>query len=245
MLLKHNARVLNERFAGDPRRIFAGVRSASVLYRRVMGRRYDRAVKTVAFHGFLEKMTSMLAYFLEAEKLIAPTELSAPVDFHHLRVYLATEMIVTEGERVRYEKIKALGIKLARWLQREFDLSQVEYGDIVWVWSLRSCRRAPSNACVSRLLPNGRELRTPRVITWTDTEVISHNQSCGRCAVASYCRWGVPAGVYYTLGHLEKIPRTQPPQLRLFTSEELPSQRRPEEPFRHRFGMATGFDQSS
>ena len=231
---RNNARILLNEWKGDPRLIFKGVKKKEDLYRRVMGRKYkeyqvnEQGKKVripnphAGFRGFQEKMTSMLAYFLEATGLIAPTTLSAPVDFHHLRVYLATGMIVTPEESVRYEHIKHLGIKLAERLQKKFGLTQVEYGDIVWLWSIRSCRHAPHNASDATIDETGREVRTPVLVKWAPGVIDSHNRTCGRCHVADHCRFGVPAGPYYTTGKFLKVERTEPPQDTLFWPHEVP-----------------------
>ena len=229
-----NARTMQEEWEGDPRNIFAGVSTKEALYRRVMGSKYPRPYRHRktrhkkprsryrGFIGFQEKMTSMLAYFLEATGLIAPTALSAPIDFHHFRVYLATGMITLEEDSVRYEKVKALGIRLAERLQADFNLTQVEYGDIVWLWSLRSCRRAPYNKTVEVAVPGGGSVRQPVPVTWSEAQSRAHNSTCGRCLLADHCQFGVPAGVYYDTGIFLLRTRTSPPQQSLFTAVELP-----------------------
>lgn len=231
-LWRNNARVLNDEWHGDPRRIFRGVHTKEDLYRRVMGRKY-KEYKIISgkrvripnphqgFGGFQEKMTSMLAYFLEATSLIKPTSLSAPVDFHHLRVYLATRMIEIDGTRVRYEQVKMLGIKLAERLQYDFNLTQVEYADIIWLWSLRSCRHSPHNASEARTDAAGKKILSAATVTWTQGQIRSHEKTCGRCRIADYCDFGIPPGDYYTQGIFSRIPRTSPPQLRLFGAKDF------------------------
>jgi hypothetical protein len=242
-----NARVLHEEWGGDPRAIFAGNPSRHTLYRRIIGQKYRHNGKHVAhrhqgFDGFQKKMASMLAYFLAATGHIEPTPLSAPVDFHHLRIYLATRMIDGVGSEVRYERVKDLGIQLAEYLQREFGLSQVEYGDIIWLWSLRSCGRAPYNQCTAIEGPNGREIRVPIPVTWSEVQVAAHTRTCGHCTLADHCTFGVPAGVYYTSGVFTLLPRTLPPQGRLFAAAALPVLLQPvrdvSDPFPARFHNA-------
>ncbi len=232
-LWRDNARVLNDEWKGDPRKIFRGASTKEDLYRRVMGPKYKEYEsrpdgKRVrlgnpyqGFGGFQEKMTSMLAYFLEAMELIKPTALSAPVDFHHLRVYLATRMIEIDTDTVRYERVKMLGIELAERLQKDFGLTQVQYGDIVWLWSIRSCRWSPHNASTATKDQNGKEVRTAVSVTWTAGQIASHDKTCGRCQIADYCDFGIPPGRYYTTGVFDRIVRTVPPQSRLFRPSEL------------------------
>lgn len=237
-----NARTLHREWKGDPRNIFRGVKSKETLYRRVMGRKYrpKEPNRYTGFIGFQEKMTSMLAYFLEATGLIEPNPLSAPIDFHHFRVYLATGMInVTESE-VRYEKVKRLGIQLAERLQRDFGLSQVEYGDVIWLWSLRSCRRSPHNRTIEVEHAESRRLTREVVpVVWSPNQIGAHERTCGRCYIADHCSFGIPAGIYYKSGVFRLIPRMSPPQGNIFAAVEIPYEslegRRHRDEFRSRF----------
>lgn len=219
----HNAEELARHWHGDPRNIFAGVTTKQTLYRRIMGRKYDPKGKYIGFMGFQEKMTSMLAYFLEATKLIDSTPLSAPIDFHHLRLYLSTEMIECDQSAVRYEQVKFHGIRLAEYLQRTFDISAVEYGDVMWIWSLRLCSRSPQNKTTERTDETGRIERVSVPVTWTAGERESHKRSCGSCMIADHCQHAIPAGEYYVNGKLKKIPRMSPPQGLLFSASDLPA----------------------
>ena len=138
-----NSLVLLEDWDGDPRNIFEGTTDAEDLYDRIIGRNGFRG-----FWGFKKKMSSMLSYFLTAVGLISPNQLSAPVDFHHLRVYLSTMMLVIFGTlKVRFETVEELGIELAKWLQDKYELTAVQYGDVIWLWSLKLCRKAPYTKC--------------------------------------------------------------------------------------------------
>ena len=235
-LWRANAKVLLEEWKGDPRQIFCDVKTKEELYRRVMGKKYreyemvggkKRLIKAQhqGFGGFREKMTSMLAYFLAATNLVPLSKVSAPVDFHHLRIYLATKMIVTDVDLVRYEDINQFGIKLAEWLQKKFRLSQVDYGDIIWLWSLRSCRASPHNASKKVELEGRKRVKEIVPVTWTDGQSAKWAKTCGVCAISSKCTSGVPPGTYYTTGKLAKVPKDQPPQAILFDPSELPFDR--------------------
>jgi hypothetical protein len=238
-LWQHNARLLWSAWGGDPRKIFKGATSKEDLYRRVMGEKYREfavvdgkrqliPAQYVGFGGFREKMTSMLAYFLSATKLIPPTKLSAPVDFHHLRIYLSTRMIESDEEMVRYEDINLMGIRLAEQLQKHFKLTQVEYGDIVWLWSLRSCRASPHNASEKVELEGRSRVKQVIPVIWTPAQVRKYDSTCGLCSIAGYCDYGVPPGPYYTTGKLAKVRKVNgPPQDKLFGPEELVFDRLP------------------
>lgn len=242
-----NARTLHREWRGDPRNIFKEVKTKGALYRRVMGQKYRSKVSNryTGFIGFQEKMTSMLAYFLEATGLIEPNPLSAPIDFHHFRVYLATGMIVLTVSEVRYEKVKQFGIQLAERLQRDFGLTQVEYGDIIWLWSLRSCRRSPHNR-TTQIVESGSDRLVCRVVPveWTASQIEAHNRTCGRCYIADYCRFGIPAGIYYNSGVFRLIPRPLPPQSSIFTATEMPYDV-PETSARHNVFLTRFYEETS
>ncbi len=214
-----NSIVLLEDWDADPRNIFKGTVSEQELYDRIIGRNGYRG-----FKGFQMKMSSMLSYFLAATGLIPHNELSAPVDFHHLRVYLSTMMIVVFGTvRIRFEAVEHLGIELAKWLQREFSLTAVEYGDVIWLWSLKLCRKAPyTKSRVTYMdveMGDGRiikdkKVRVPHDVDWAVPAYRRlHDRSCGGCAIAPWCKYGVPAGTYYDIGQFWLRERTSPETL--------------------------------
>lgn len=240
----HNARVLWERYDGDPRLIFDGVKSAPESYYRTMGVRYrpstinqqrstgelllrvDGATAYQGFRGFREKMTSMIAYYLFDMKLIKESPpLSAPIDYHHLRMNLQTGMIVVAGTKpIRYEQLVPIGIELALYLQQHFKLPMHEYGDIVWLWSKILCGQAPQNRSVVVTDNPVRVTRAPAVLTWDEADREAFAKSCGECAVREECRFSVPSGEYYTQGQIRLIPRRDPPKIQplLFAIPALP-----------------------
>jgi len=215
----NNSKVLLEDWDGDPRNIFADTVDEQVLYDRIIGRNGHRG-----FMGFKMKMSSMLSYFLSATGLIPHNDLSAPVDFHHLRIYLSAMMIVLLGTmKIRFEAVEHLGIELAKWLQKEFALTAVEYGDVIWLWSLKLCRKAPyTKSRVTYMdvkMANGRvvknkKVRVPHEVDWAKPAYRRmHDRACGGCAIASSCKYGIPAGTYYDIGQFWLRERDSPAQL--------------------------------
>lgn len=213
-----NSLVLLEDWDGDPRNIFKGTVDELILYDRIIGRNGYRG-----FMGFKMKMSSMLSYFLSATGLIPHNELSAPVDFHHLRVYLSTMMIVIFGSlQIRFEAVEKLGIELAKYLQAKYQLTAVEYGDVIWLWSLKLCRKAPYTKCkvtymdveTDHGLIRNKKVRVPHEVDWQlPAYRRMHDRSCGGCAIASWCKYGVPAGTYYDIGQFWLRERDEPPVL--------------------------------
>lgn len=213
-----NSLVLLEDWDGDPRNIFAGTVDEQELYNRIIGLNGYRG-----FWGFKWKMSSMLSYFLSAVELIPFNELSAPVDFHHLRVYLSTMMLVIFGTlKIRFEAVEKLGIELAKWLQAEYGLNAVQYGDVIWLWSLKLCRKAPYTKCRvtymdvernGKIVPN-KKVRVPHEVDWDNPAYHRlQERSCGGCAIAKWCKYGIPAGTYYDIGQFWLRERDEPPVL--------------------------------
>lgn len=238
---RNNAEVLWRYWEGDPRKIFSPTPSDEhEVYYRLMGKYYKPRTKQLrkearqqlpgtlagtiydyqvytGFTGFREKMTSMLAYFLYDSGLITkPPPLSAPVDFHHLRIYLQTKMIVVEGieGRVRYERLARLGRELAAYLQIHFKLPMSVYGDILWLWSKNLCSQAPQNASKADETKTQRKVwerdKAFRQKPWKDSERAAYERSCVVCAIRTYCKLSVPSGHYYSLGHLRFDPQYFP-----------------------------------
>ena len=215
----NNSMVLLEDWDGDPRNIFKGTVDEQELYDRIIGRNGHRG-----FMGFKMKMSSMLSYFLAAVGLIPHNELSAPVDFHHLRVYLSTMMLIIYGTmQIRFEAVEHMGIELAKWLQKEFELTAVEYGDVIWLWSLKLCRKAPYTKCrvtyMDVEMDDGRiikdkKVRVPHEVDWQQPAYRRmHDRSCGGCAISKWCKYGVPAGTYYDIGQFWLRERNEPSTL--------------------------------
>jgi len=87
-----NARRLNDRWGGDPRRIFDGVTDYDTALERIQRTRREKG-----FVGFQEKMTSMITYYLMDEGMIAYFDFPLPVDMHVLRVSIEHELVRFEG----------------------------------------------------------------------------------------------------------------------------------------------------
>lgn len=232
-----NSRRLTRHWSGDPRTIFKGIAEPDEMYRRIVNKPLNKGVwrkykiekpHEEGFLGFQEKMASMLAYFLMEAGLIEEFRASPAVDFHLIRVLLATEILVVEnghaaGEKLlRYEHISPLGVQVLERYSREHDVSLVELGDALWMVSTALCRRAPGNTTVDRHKGRGgKTTKNPRPlkVDWRKAgHVERYRGSCGSCPVLEACRWHVFSGTYYEEGEFSmrshiRLPdflRTQP-----------------------------------
>lgn len=178
--------------------------------------------RLAGFVGFQKKMASMLHYFLADAELITPLNASPAVDFHLLRIMLATGVLQVEKEAdevLRYEHLTPRGIEVTERYCRELGVSSVELGDALWALSVALCSKAPGNLTVGqgRGATNKRTMPTFQVITWdTKRQVEMHTRSCGVCPAATMCTKNIPAGAYYFGGRFEYRERSVPPPLATF-----------------------------
>lgn len=217
---QENSRRLVTHWNGDPRAIFAEVVDAESLYRfstnaRAEGHEDDE--RTKGFLGFQKKMASMLAYFLMDAKLVAPFTASPPVDFHLVRIMLATGILTATPERedevLRYEHLTPAGIKVLERYATEHEVSLVELGNALWMLSVVLCSRAPGNMSSGRKKGvHGKAIQpVPLMIDWDNAaHRAAHLASCGSCPLESSCTFNVPSGPYYQGGKLEIRRRNVP-----------------------------------
>lgn len=211
---QENSRRLASHWEGDPRRIFDSVTNAADMYKRVTNKRIRGTRPDSVDHadwgflGFQEKMASMLAYFLMDAKLVQDFSASPPVDFHLIRVMLASRVLVISEDRekkLRYEHLTPYGIEVLETYGRDNSLSLVELGNALWMLSVVLCSRAPGNISSGRKKgENGKKIHPlPRPVDWENPQ---HRQAyfrtCGVCPLESLCELNVFSGPYYQVGEL-------------------------------------------
>ncbi|MBI5004320.1 hypothetical protein HZC00_04455 [Candidatus Kaiserbacteria bacterium] len=219
---QENSARLIKYWRGDPRLIFHKLKDGADLRRRVMNKRTQGTRPSnellnheQGFEGFQAKMTSMLAYFLIAEKLVSPIEIIPAVDFHLLRVMFETEILVpdTYERRIGYDEAYKYGANLLEcYLKRDFSRS-VELADALWLLSSNLCALAPGNRSVGRSTrKNYRDGKKtlPQVLN-VDPDDLNHQRwyarSCARCPISDACVRNVPSGPYYEVGMFMIHPR--------------------------------------
>lgn len=219
-----NSRRLTLHWEGDPRVIFLRAKTTDELHRFVANRASVRLptrtgnLEEDGFLGFQKKMAGMLAYFLESCGLIAPfaRETTPPVDFHHLRILVATRVIrFPERESARYEELRPLGeVVYTRYLHKT-KARMRELGDALWLISQRLCANSPVTETLngSLVVPDWGNLATLR----------RYEHTCGSCPLEAHCAFAVQANAYYKRGYFElNRPRPKPPIAPLYSADDAP-----------------------
>ena len=201
-----NAQRMQEKYDGDPRKIFEGVTTYEESQKRI-----QNDGKGNGFYGFQEKMTSMIIYYLMDEELIEPFNFPIPVDLHVLRVSIANEMITfgdaPHGTNLFTDETLAALRGLYLDYANEKDVSPLRLCNAVWMLSESSCGRNPGN---TTLEPLGRGRRTgrstyliPDVVDTTDpSQQKAYRDSCSICPVQETCEYNIPGTQYYVSGNL-------------------------------------------
>lgn len=211
-----NSQSLMRRWRGDPRLIFKSASCGEsarrlITNKKIKGEKPNNEIfeHEWGFEGFQGKMASMLAYFLMDAKLIEPMALAPAVDFHLLRVMLATQIITVDDDRrkrgFRYDQVYPYGVSLLEEYCKKSGTSSVEIGDALWIISWGLCSIAPGNGSVGRgqKNPNGKKVLPGRlrVDPHNSEHLERYETSCHRCPVQHLCKWNVPSGPYYEVGN--------------------------------------------
>lgn len=214
-----NAAKLEQEYDGDARNIFEGTTDYRELLRRIQNKNGN------GFKGFQEKMTSMLAYFLMADKLIPYFDFPLPVDFHVLRVSAATEMITFENIPSNGNIYHQKTLDLLRDMYHDYSvthgISQLEVCDAVWSLSSAICGDQPGNIMLEPNRSEGRQGRStyiePLPININDRDQQKrYERTCGLCVLDDVCTQNFPSKKYYVQGLMIPSPRIQFPKDTLF-----------------------------
>jgi endonuclease III len=211
-----NAQKLVDKYDGDPRNIFDGIVSYDDCVDRI------KCDKDKGFHGFREKMTSMILYFFMDEGLVTGIDFPPPVDFHVQRIALATEMISIEPQC--FHKCSAIEDTLRELFKGYLDDRHTDPLDLtnaIWTLSSSFCNQSAGNS--------SSVVRSNNETICTSEEIDPNNlrqsemwrKSCGRCAIEKYCNYYVPATPYYKKGVIslrQKTVKDFAEQLSFFSS---------------------------
>lgn len=214
-----NAERLSELYDGDVRRVFDGTTDYSELLRRIQNKNGR------GFAGFQEKMTSMLAYYLMAEKLIPYFDFPLPVDFHVLRVSAANQIItfenLPEDSDIYHEKTLAMLRAMYHDYSVTHGVSQLDVCDAVWSLSSAICGSQPGNIMLEPNKSEGRQGRSTLIYP-LEIDVNDPNQqrmyerSCALCPLEDSCELNFPSKRYYVQGKMIGTPRIRFPRTTLF-----------------------------
>jgi hypothetical protein len=222
-----NSRLLVDRWHGDPRLIFhdfgrySEKKKWEIALQRIMNQG-NRGQKG-GFGGFREKMTSMLIYYLTETDLIPTFDTPVPVDFHVARMMVIHKVFVLEpdvaytGRRLN-ELLDAIRYETYRFAKKH-GVSSVELCDALWLYSRHMCTRSPAfKANIGE--KNGRKTEIfPYAPRWSEPEMRSYANTCGRCVVHDTCEAVVRAAYWYHAGSLQIEAQHEPYQLTLLPPE--------------------------
>ena len=194
-----NAKIMLEKYDGDPRNIFKG----TTCYEDCVGRIKKNG--EIGFNGFREKMTSMILYYYMNEGLIPEISFPVPVDFHALRVALATEMITVEPNSFyTYNHVveDSLRLLFKSYLEKR-DVCSLDLTNSIWLLSSNLCNKSLGNYPPSS--KGGSDFRG--LSTEKLRQSKSWQQSCGKCVVERCCRYYISSEPYYTKGAICPIEK--------------------------------------
>lgn len=200
------------------------VNSAQVLVGQYNGRvlklvdqidNYETALQLIrkdgdtGFPGFQHKMVSMLLFFLIESDLMEYFPYPPPVDFHLIRVAIATGLVKRKenaDEFSRSGELKRLQEKL-RWMYLQYissrNVTSNEVSDAVWLLSRMLCRYNPGNKTYrGEYAARSTEITPHKVDLTFGSDQEKFERSCGRCPVRGSCGLNVPSAYYYTQGKI-------------------------------------------
>lgn len=222
-----NSKLLVARWHGDPRLIFhdfgrySEQRKWEIALQRIMNQG-NRGQKG-GFGGFREKMTSMIIYYLTETGLIPAFDTPVPVDFHVARMMTIHKVFKLEpGVRYNGRKLNELldAIRYETYkFAKKHGVSSVELCDALWLYSRHMCTRSPAfKANIGER--NGRKTEIfPYEPRWSEAEMRSYVNTCGRCLVHDTCEAVVRAAHWYHSGSLNVENQHVPFQLTLLSPD--------------------------
>lgn len=216
-----NAKLLCELYDGDPRKIYAGTDSWDEICLRIQNRSH-RGKNGAFTHrqgmlGFQEKMASMLTYYLMEAELIEPFHFPVPVDFHVMRVAVATEMVtfedLPEDRDVYTDEMRSVLRNAFHDYAIRHDASTIEMANAMWLLSRAVCSQHVGNRA---LMNGGYQARRTDLSAyqpiWDEAERQKYAQTCGQCPVEHNCALDIPNAMYTRQGKLLALrPHSKPP----------------------------------
>lgn len=210
-----NSAELVKYWKGNPVNVLLDVTDYEVACKRIIRNGDNRG-----FHGFREKMVSMLIYFLVEGQFLDEHVFPIPVDFHVCRVVIANRLISIEGDQPSSWYIPPILSEIRKLFTefcRRHGERAVDVCDAVWLLSRTLCFEHPGNYSFIGER-HGRSTQVdPKPFVWDGVRTAAYDRSCRGCPIRETCELLIPAAPYYIGGKLApRGPRTQPPQLSLF-----------------------------
>lgn len=200
-----NAKILLDNYDGDPRNVFNGVKSYEDCIERIINK--QKTAEKTGFYGFQKKMTSMILYFYMNEDLVPDIRFPMPVDFHALRIALATEMItVKPNDFYTYNHVVEDSLReLFQNYLNDKNVNPIDLTNCIWLLSSNLC-----NQCIGNHSPDslrGINYRNMNIEELRQSK--SWLRSCGRCLVEKYCRLYISSDPYYDKGAIRPMPKNK------------------------------------
>ncbi len=210
-----NSLTLHRYWGGDIRNVFWGCLDFEEAFRRI-----DYYKSEVGFKGMRRKIFSLLVIWLQEKKVISVFPTPIPIDFHALRVMIATGIIrfekvakpfVRKNEKHPLQLEGKLSLRIserfidavAKWTQKflwKSRLSHLEVNPGLWVLS--------RNLCAEHFQTSARKGRKSFVEaddllagSWPKT----YKNPCGYCPIENHCKWIIPSAPYYQWGLLIRL----------------------------------------
>ncbi len=189
----------------------------------------DNKIRDDGIIGMRRKIFSLFIIWLQKEKLIEDFPCPIPVDFHALRVLLATNIVTLKDLKVvtgvddgtekhltalmgsEYRRVSdGIITDIAQWTNQflyKHNLSHLNLNPALWVLSRELCAAHPQNTAYKNntlyLFPKDFEngLKALKVKT--------SKSLCGFCPIQGYCGFAVPSKPYYKAGSLVKIEKVK------------------------------------
>ncbi|MEK7094403.1 MAG: hypothetical protein AAB903_03645 [Patescibacteria group bacterium] len=208
-----NARRLRDMWGSDPRTLFSGIDTYEAACDRIQNR------SKTGFHGFQEKMVSMITYFFMHAGMVDQWNFPIPVDFHVLRTVFSHQIIratQTEGRGNNgfyTKRILAQTRQIFLDYCEEHGVSPIELCDAVWLYSGLMCNQYPGNQSRGGRERRGRKTEIRPMPRWSKGQMKTYERTCAVCIVAKSCTWAIPAGPYYIGGRIDlREKHESPPQ---------------------------------
>jgi hypothetical protein len=227
-----NCQMITERFDGNILNLFKAVHNVprADKFERAFALIDNHKSKVYGINGMRRKIFSLFIIWLQKEKLVSSFPCPVPVDFHALRVMLATGVIkfrnmvpVPAGTKhmqalvgVPFKKITETVInEIALWINPflyKNKLSHMDLNPALWVLGRELCAAHPQSYSYlgnkKFLFPqdfkNGLKDKDGNRL-----KIPKRASLCNACLVERYCDHALPSKPYYKAGSLVLIPRVK------------------------------------
>ena len=227
---KHNMAMIANRFDGSILNLFKWLEDIPKEERfEAAFKEIDNQKRSDGIIGMRRKIFSLFVIWLQKDGLIEDFPCPIPVDFHALRVLLATGIITLKDTKIvqgldngtekhltalmgmEFKRVQeSLINEIAMWTNQFLftnGLSHMDLNPALWVLSRELCAAHPQNTAYKS---NSKYLFPEDFQNGLKDSGIKYSKSlCGFCPLQNFCEYAVPSKPYYKAGSLIKIPRVK------------------------------------